>query len=246
MIKNLNKKIKILAIIPARGGSKRIPRKNIKNFAGQPIIKYSIDAAKESAIFDEIMVSTDDKEVSEISKSFGAEVPFFRSPENSNDTAGTAPVILEVLEEYKKLGREFDYVCCIYPTAVFVTGERLQKAKQILIDSNADSVVPVMRFGYPIQRALKIKKDGKVEMFWPENYSARSQDLEPAYHDCGQFYFFKVSSFLKQKLLFMKSTISLEVPESEAQDIDNEEDWKLAEIKFNLIKNAKKVYQRLP
>jgi pseudaminic acid cytidylyltransferase len=233
--------MKILAIIPARGGSKRIPRKNAKNFAGQPIIKYSINAAKESGVFDEIMVSTDDTEIAEIAKSLGAKVPFMRSVENSADKAATAPVLEEVIMEYKKLGQEFDYVCCIYPTAVFVTGERLQKAKQMLVGSGVDSVVPVMRFGYPIQRALKIKKDGRVEMFWPGNYNARSQDLEPAYHDCGQFYFLKVDSFLKQKILFMKSTMPLEVPESEAQDIDNEEDWKIAEIKFNLLKNEKKI-----
>ncbi len=234
--------MKILAIIPARGGSKRIPRKNIKNFVGQPIIKYSIDAAKESGIFDDIMVSTDDKEIAELSKSFGAKVPFFRSKENSNDMVFVAPVLEEVIVEYKKLGKEFDYVCCIFPTAVFVTSERLQKAKQMLVDSGADSVVPVMRFGFPIQRAFRIKKeDGMAEMFWPENYNVRSQDLEPAYHDCGQFYFFKVGSFLKQKTLFMKSTVPLEVPESEAQDIDNEEDWKMAEIKFKLLKKFKKI-----
>lgn len=232
--------MKILAIIPARGGSKRIPRKNIKNFAGHPIIKYSIDAAKKSGIFDEIMVSTDDQEIAEVSKSLGAKVPFLRSKENSTDKAGTPSVLEEALNEYKKLGKEFDYICCIYPTAVFVTGERLQKAKEMLIFNNADSLVPIMRFGHPIQRSFRIKKNGRVEMFWPENYTARSQDLEPAYHDCGQFYFLKVSSFLKHRVLFPKFTIHLEVPESEAQDIDNEEDWKIAEIKFKLLKNAKK------
>ncbi|MFA6405685.1 MAG: pseudaminic acid cytidylyltransferase [Candidatus Paceibacterota bacterium] len=232
--------MKILAIIPARGGSKRIPRKNIKSFLGQPIIKYSIDAAKESAIFDEIMVSTDDLEIEEVAKSSGAVVPFLRSKENSTDRSATAPVLEEVILEYKKLGKDFDYICCIYPTAIFVTGERLRLAKQMILDKDADAVIPVMRFGYPIQRALKIKEDGKVEMFWPENYSARSQDLGSAYHDCGQFYFLKVSNFLKQKVLFPKLSVPLEVPESEAQDIDNEEDWKLAEIKFNLLKNYKR------
>lgn len=229
--------MKILAVIPARGGSKRIPRKNIKEFAGQPIIKYSIDAALESEVFDEVMVSTDDKEIAEVAKSLGAKVPFFRSTENSTDMAMTAPVVLEVLEEYKKLSQEFDYVCCIYPTAVFVTGERLKKAKETLLEKNADSVVPVMKFGYPIQRALRIRKeDGGMEMFWPENYNKRSQDLEPAYHDCGQFYFANVTKFLEQGVLFCKFTVALQVPESEAQDIDNEEDWKMAEIKFKLLR----------
>ena len=233
--------MKILAIIPARGGSKRIPRKNIKIFAGQPIIKYSIDAAKESGLFDEIMVSTDDKEIAEISKSFGAKVPFMRSKENSTDMAMTASVLEEVVAEYKKRGKDFDYMCCIYPTAVFVTGERLREAKQMILEKSADAVIPVMKFGYPIQRALRTREDGGAVMFWPENYNTRSQDLEPAYHDCGQFYFVKVGSFLKQKVMFMEFTVPLEVPGSEAQDIDNEEDWKMAEIKFKLLKNAKKI-----
>jgi pseudaminic acid cytidylyltransferase len=239
MIKNPDKKIKILAIIPARGGSKRIPRKNIKDFAGQPIIKYSIDAAKESDIFDEIMVSTDDREIAKIAESFGIKVPFLRSKENSTDMAPTIPVLEEVVMEYKKLGKEFDFVCCIYPTAVFITGERLRLAKKIILDKKAEAVVPMMRFGHPIQRAFKIKDAEKVEMFWPENYNARSQDLEPAYHDCGQFYFLKTESLLEQKVLFPRLTIRIEVPGLEAQDIDNEEDWKIAEIKFELLKNAK-------
>ena len=237
MINNM----KILAIIPARGGSKRIPRKNIKNFAGQPIIKYSIDAAMESGIFDEIMVSTDDQEIAEVGKSFGAKVPFMRSKENSTDMAMTVPVIEEVIMEYKKLGREFDYVCCIYPTAVFVTGDRLCLAKQMILDKCAESVVPVMKFGYPIQRALKVSNDGRMAMFYPENHNVRSQDLEPTYHDCGQFYFLKTSSFLNQKVLYPEITFPLEVPESESQDIDSEEDWKMAEIKFNILKNAPKI-----
>lgn len=233
------RKMKILAIIPARGGSKRIPGKNIKNFAGQPIIKYSIDAALAAGIFDEVMVSTDDKNIAKTGESFGAKVPFLRSEKNSTDMAGTAPVIEEVIAEYKKLGREFDYFCCIYPTAVFITGERLKLAQKMILEKDADAVVSVMKFGYPIQRALRKEKDGRVAMFWPENYKARSQDLEPAYHDCGQFYFLKVDAFLNQKILFPKFTIPLEIPESEAQDIDTEEDWKIAETKFKLLKNFK-------
>lgn len=228
--------MKILAIIPARGGSKRIPRKNIKDFAGQPIIKYSIDAAKESGIFDEVMVSTDDNEIAEVSESFGAKVPFLRSKENSTDMTMTAPVLEEVINEYKKLGKEFDYICCIYPTALFVTSERLKAAYKIALETGAEAVFPIMKFGHPIQRALRIKKDGKAVMFWPENHDVRSQDLEPAYHDCGQFYFLKTGSLLEQKILFLKDTVPIIVPESEAQDIDNEEDWKLAEIKFKMLK----------
>jgi N-acylneuraminate cytidylyltransferase len=229
--------MKTIAIIPARGGSKRIPRKNIKNFAGQPIIKYSIDAALDAGCFDEVMVSTDDREIAEAVESFGAKVPFFRSAENSSDMAMTVPVLEEVLAEYKKLGREFDYVCCLYPTAPFVTAARLKEAYAKTLETGAEAVLPIMRFGYPIQRSLKLE-NGYAKMFWPENYSRRSQDLEPAYHDCGQFYMLKVSSLLEQKVLFPNHTVPIIVPESEAQDIDNEEDWKLAEIKFQIIKKG--------
>ncbi len=228
--------MKTIAIIPARGGSKRIPRKNIKDFAGQPIIKYSIDAALTSGCFDEVMVSTDDQEIAQVAQSFGAKVPFFRSKENSSDTAMTFPVLEEVVTEYKKRGMEFDYVCCIYPTAPFITPERLRTAKQTLINNNAEVVLPIMKFGYPIQRSLRIE-NGKVRMFWPENYNVRSQDLEPAYQDCGQFYFFKTKILFEPGMIYSKNTLPIIVPESEAQDIDNEEDWRIAEIKFKLIKH---------
>lgn len=230
--------MKCIAIIPARGGSKRIPRKNIKNFAGQPIIKYSIDAALQSGCFDEVMVSTDDQEIAEMAKSYGAKVPFMRSTENSMDMAMTIPVLEEVVYEYEKIGEKFDYVCCIYPTAPFVTAEKLIKAKEIILKNDVEAVVPVMKFSYPIQRALKIE-NGIVKMFWPENYNMRSQDLEAAYHDCGQFYFMKKESMIEQKRLFPNLTFPLEVPESEAQDIDNEEDWRIAEIKFKILKDLK-------
>lgn len=235
---NTKNNMKCIAIIPARGGSKRIPRKNIKNFAGQPIIKYSIDAALQSGCFDEVMVSTDDNEIAEIAKSYGAKVPFMRSLENSMDMAMTIPVLEEVINEYEKIGEKFDYVCCIYPTAPFVTAEKLIKAKEIILKNNIEAVVSVMKFSYPIQRALKIE-NGIAKMFWPKNYNMRSQDLEPAYHDCGQFYFMKKESMIDQKKLFPNLTFPLEVPESEAQDIDNEEDWRVAEIKFKILKDQK-------
>lgn len=227
--------MKIIAIIPARGGSKRIPRKNIKNFSGQPIIKYSIDAALSAGCFDEVMVSTDDFEIAEVAKSLGAKVPFMRSAENSTDMAMTIPVLEEVIDEYKKLGQDFDYLCCIYPTAPFITAERLEEAKKILLQNDAEAVVSVMKFSYPIQRALKFEKDGFAKMFWPENYECRSQDLEPAYHDCGQFYFMKTAAMFEQKKLFPRLMVPLEIPEFEAQDIDNEEDWKIAEFKFSFL-----------
>lgn len=223
--------MKTVAIITARGGSKRIPRKNIKPFLGHPIIKYSIDAAIQSNCFDEIMVSTDDKEIAEISQRLGAKIPFMRSDATSNDFATTPDVIEEVLVEYRKMGYEFGYACCIYPTAPFITPAKLKEGFNLLKEKGADSVLPVVRFSYPIQRALKIE-DGRLLMIWPENLNKRSQDLMPAYHDVGQFYWLKVESFLKERVLFGKHTVPLEVPESEVQDIDNEEDWKIAEMKY--------------
>jgi N-acylneuraminate cytidylyltransferase len=227
---------KTVAIIIARGGSKRIPRKNIKTFLGVPIIKYSIDAALKAACFDEIMVSTDDKEIVKIALSYGAKIPFFRSAAMSDDYAMTADVIEEVIMEYKKRGMEFGYLCCIYPTAPFITSTRLSAALKMLLTTGADCVLPVTRFSYPIQRALQIE-NSRVKMIWPENYNVRSQDLMPAYHDCGQFYCMKTKSLLEQKKLFAENTVPIEIPESEVQDIDNEEDWKIAEFKYKVLNN---------
>lgn len=223
-----------VTIITARGGSKRIPKKNIRLFLGQPIIKYSIKAAIDSHCFDEVMVSTDDKEIAEIAKVYGARVPFYRSEVTSGDYATTADVISEVLSEYKKSGVEFEYFCCIYPTAPFVTAEKLQKAMKILTESKVDSVFPVTRFDYPIQRGLKIE-DGFVRMFWPENLNRRSQDLIPAYHDAGQFYCMRTESFLAQNKLFAEKSVPLIIDEMEVQDIDDEEDWQVAELKYKII-----------
>lgn len=227
--------MKTIAIITARGGSKRIPRKNIKPFLGQPIIKYSIDVAMKAGCFDEVMVSTDDKEIAEISVKLGAKVPFLRSETASDDFATTSDAIYDVLTEYQKRGNKFEYCCCIYPTAPFISPERLMEGFETLKSNNADSVLPVVRFSYPIQRALKIE-DGRLLMIWPENLNKRSQDLMPAYHDAGQFYWLKVSSFIEQKKLFTDNTCTIEISESEVQDIDNEEDWKIAEIKYKLFK----------
>jgi pseudaminic acid cytidylyltransferase len=223
-----------LAIITARGGSKRIPRKNIKNFLGRPIIKYSIEAALQAGFFTEVMVSTDDKEIAELALSLGAKVPFMRSNESSNDFATTADVITEVLEIYEKAGQHFDYACCIYPTAPFVTYFKLQQAYKMLIEKNAETVVPVVSYGFPILRSLKME-NGLIKMNWPEHISTRSQDLAPAYHDCGQFYFMQTDLFLKNKKLFSDNTIGYEMPESEVQDIDTEEDWIVAEIKYSFL-----------
>ncbi|MDC0296159.1 pseudaminic acid cytidylyltransferase [Akkermansiaceae bacterium] len=229
---------KKLAIITARGGSKRIPRKNIKPFNGFPIIKYSIEAALSSNEFDEVMVSTDDQEISEIAQKYGATVPFFRSAKNSDDHSGTAEVIEEVILDYKNKNKIFDYVCCIYPTAPFVSSLIIKEAMNKLVSLDADCVLPVVRYSYPIQRSLKIE-NGFGKMIWPENYFARSQDLSPTFHDSGQFYCLKVESLLEQKKLFAEKTIPIEISELEMQDIDNEVDWTLAELKYKLIHKKK-------
>jgi N-acylneuraminate cytidylyltransferase len=224
-----------VAIITARGGSKRIPRKNIKDFLGFPIIKYSIDAALKAECFNEVIVSTDNREIADIAISFGAKVPFLRSAATSNDHADTVSVLKEVILEYRKRGTDFKYLCGIYPTAPFITAEKLKRAMALLMESGAGSVLPITRFSYSIQRALMIER-GKVKMIHPENYFARSQDLVPAYHDCGQFYCLETESMFRESKYCMENTLPFELPESEVQDIDNEEDWKIAEIKYKIMK----------
>jgi pseudaminic acid cytidylyltransferase len=226
---------KCLAIIPARGGSKRIPYKNVKFFCGQPIIKYSIDAALQSRCFDTVMVSTDARDIANVALENGAQVPFFRSEKNSNDYAMLSDVIEEVLLEYKKIGKEFNFFCCILATAPFISSIKILNTFELLRKSGADSVVPVVRFGYPIQRGLKIE-NGTLKMIWPENMHVRSQDLMPAYHDVGQFYWMRVGSFLEQKKIFAENTVAFEIPETEVQDIDTVQDWEIAEMKYQLLK----------
>lgn len=225
-----------VAIIPARGGSKRIHQKNIRPFLGIPIIKYSIDSALLSTCFTEVMVSTDDPIVAELARSYGAEVPFLRSEAASDDQATLADVIAEVMENYEKNDRWFDYFCCLLPTAPFVTGQRLCEGFELLKKMRADAVVPVVRFSYPIQRALKVE-DGRIEMIWPENRNTRSQDLETAYHDSGQFYWVKTASFQKQRQLIAERTSPMVIPEWEVQDIDTEDDWVMAEIKYQILQS---------
>lgn len=224
-----------LAIIPARGGSKRIPRKNIRPFCGKPILAYSIQAALGSGLFDEVMVSTDDPEIAAIAKEYGASVPFFRSAQTANDFATTADVLLEVLEQYRLAGRSFDNLCCLYPTAPLVTADKLRTAFQLLHENQADALVPVVEFSYTPFRGL-ILQDGRLQMKWPENLSVRSQDLERLYHDSGQFYVVRTEAFLQEKTLFCRDTIPMVLSDLEVQDIDNEVDWELAEIKHELLK----------
>ena len=230
---------KSIAIIPARGGSKRIPKKNIKDFLGRPIIAYSIIAALKSKLFDEVMVSTDDMQIAGISKSLGAKVPFMRSKENSNDYAGTLDVILEVLDKYKENGNIFDYCCCIYPTAPFITPEKLKESFELFKVKDYDSLFSVVKYSYPIQRSYKFVND-KISMVWPENYSKRSQDLEPLYHDAGQFYWLKEDIFIKKRQIYTDNSGAIVLSDLKVQDVDNEEDWKLAEMKFKLLKESEK------
>lgn len=224
-----------IAIITARGGSKRIPHKNRKEFCGKPIIEYSIEAAKQAGIFDTVIVSTDDNKIAEIAKNAGAEVPFMRSEETSNDYATTADVLMEVLEKYKERGIRYENACCIYPTAPFVTGYKLRQAMEMLVKEKKDSVMPVVPFSFPPLRGMVIN-DGKLEYKWQEYAMKRSQDLEEIYHDCGQFYVFRVETFEKEKKLVTDNTAGMIISELEVQDIDNETDWQLAEMKYRLLK----------
>ena len=224
---------KRIAIITARGGSKRIPKKNIKEFCGKPIIIYSIEAAITSGLFDEVMVSTDDVAIADIARGAGAKVPFLRSGENASDFATTADVIMEVLDEYSKLGKDFDIATCIYPTAPFISADTLGKAISILENAECESVLPIVAFSFPPQRGLVIKED-RCHPKYPENMEKRSQDLEKMYHDAGQFYVLRVTSFSKKKKLVMDNTYPLILSEMQVQDIDTEEDWKIAELKYRL------------
>ncbi len=226
--------MKAIAIIPARGGSKRIPKKNIKSFLGKPIISYPIEAALKSKLFNEIMVSTDDEEIAGISKKFGASVPFLRSTKNSDDFATTVDVLLEVIEEYKKNGKVFDYVCCIYPTSPFISSEKLNHSFKFLIEKKADSLIPIVRFSHPIQRALRIENDN-LQYIYPENRNKRSQELELTYHDAGQFYWIKTDILINQSSLVTDNSIAYEISELEVQDIDSETDWKIAEMKYQIL-----------
>lgn len=256
-----------IAIITARGGSKRIPRKNIKEFCGKPIICYSIEAALESGVFDTVMVSTDDEEIAQIAKEAGAEVPFFRSEATSNDYAGTADVLKEVIDTYADMGQTFDYGCCIYPTAPFVTGKKLKDAMDLLVNQKtsvlpsidrkqqtkpddlleqqvdfansmpvvATTVMPVVAYSFPPQRSVRIGQDGYLEKLDPVKYEMRSQDLEPIYHDAGQFYGFDIKAFQTTGQLIGDKVLPIVVSELEVQDIDNFEDWTIAEMKYRMM-----------
>ena len=223
-----------ICIIPARGGSKRIPRKNIKEFLGKPIIAYSIEAAINSRLFDEVMVSTDDKEIAEIALKYGATVPFLRSQKTSNDFATIFEVIKEVLSNYKKMGKNYECLCCLFATSPFVTPLKLNKAFDKMKAENKSSVFPVIKYSYPIQRSLIIENK-KIKFREPKFINHRSQDLKDFYHDSGQFYFITSEKFSQSTSFVNEDTSAYIINTMEAQDIDNEIDWRLAELKYVLF-----------
>lgn len=221
-----------IAIIPARGGSKRIPRKNIKEFSGKPMIAYSIEASINSGCFDKVIVSTDDAEIAEIALKFGAEIPFVRPANIADDYATTLDVIQHAVEFTKLQGWGVKNVCCVYATAPFLQPEFIRKGLQELVKNNVDYVFSATSFPFPIQRAIKINAEQRVEMFQPQHLNTRSQDLEEAYHDAGQFYWGTVSAFLKGKPFFSPNSKAILLPRKRVQDIDTPEDWELAEALF--------------
>lgn len=224
-----------IAIITARGGSKRIPKKNIKEFCGKPVIAYSIEAAILSGIFDEIMVSTDSEEIADVARTYGAKVPFMRSEKTASDFATTRDVLMEVLSEYEKREKLFDDMTCLYPTAPFVTAQKLRDAIKLLKETNSSLLIPVVRFPYPPQRAYVIR-EGRLSLKWEEYRYTRSQDLETFYHEAGQFYCYNVKDYLEARGEIKDNIIPFILPESEVQDIDTEEDWKMAELKFHMMR----------
>lgn len=223
--------MKNLCIIPARGGSKRIPRKNVKPFMGKPILAYSIENAFATGLFDEVMVSTDDPEIMEVAKQYGASVPFVRTEKTANDFAPLADVLHEVVDMYAEQGKTFDNMCCILATCPLVKVSYISEAYQKLINSDFISVYPVVQFSYPILRSLRMGDNGEVSMNWPEYAKTRSQDLAPAYHDSGTFYWHKVDAWMSGK----RKGGGIVMAEDLVQDIDTEEDWRMAELKYQLM-----------
>lgn len=226
-----------LAIIPARGGSKRIPKKNIKLFLGKPIIAYTIEVALNSGLFDEVMVSTDDREIAIIAEDYGAKVPFFRSDKTSDDFATTADVLSEVIMQYDTIGIHFQNICCIYPTAPLINSNQLRDGFELLEKRNFDSILPVVPYSYPIWRSIHIDKLGNATYIWPKYAISRSQDLETAFHDAGQWYWIKIDQFIRTKSIIMNKTGTIKLTDLDVQDIDTITDWKLAELKYKLKYN---------
>lgn len=227
-----------LAIIPARGGSKRIPRKNIKAFCGKPMIAWSVEAALASGCFDQVIVSTDDEEIAAVAQKYGADAPFMRPAELSDDHTGTLPVVRHAIEWCKARGTLLDQVCCLYATAPFVRGEDIQRGLGVLEQTGADYAFSVTSYAFPIQRAIRITEAERVEMFHPEHFNTRSQDLEEAYHDAGQFYWGLASAWSEGKVIFSQTSAPVILPRHRVQDIDTPEDWLRAEWMFKAMQHA--------
>lgn len=227
-----------VAVIPARGGSKRIPRKNIKEFCGKPMIAWSIDASLESGLFDRIIVSTDDQEIATIAESFGAEVPFMRPKEISDDHTGTSVVIAHAIDWLRQQGMNPDPVCCIHATAPFISADDLKRGFKLLQESGADFAFSVTSYAFPIQRAIRLTSGSRLEMFQPEHFTTRSQDLEQAYHDAGQFYWGKADAWCSGEPIFGQNSAPVVIQRSRVQDIDTPEDWERAELMFHALKDS--------
>ena len=228
--------MKSVAIIPARGGSKRVPRKNIKLFAGKPIIAYSIEAAIASKLFDKIIVSTDDEEIAAVAESYGAEIPFMRPKSLSDDHTGSNDVLKHAIKWLQENDCPFEYVCCLYATAPFIQVEYLKEGFDKLVTSEKSYAFSVTSFPFPIQRAIKIRIDGSIKAFNTEHIYTRSQDLEEAYHDAGQFYWGRAEAFLNDTVVFSKESVAVILPRYLVQDIDTAEDWYRAELMYHVWK----------
>jgi N-acylneuraminate cytidylyltransferase len=221
-----------ICIIPARGGSKRIPRKNIREFYGKPMIAWSIEVAKKSGLFDRVVVSTDDQEIAEIAKSYGAEVPFLRTPELADDFTGTIPVVADAIRRLRLLGHNDSEICCIYPTAPFITVHDLRDGFERLKTGHWSFIFSATTYSFPIFRSFQKRESGGLEMVFPEHFNTRSQDLVEAYHDAGQFYWGTAEAWLTETVIFGSNSTLVEIPRWRVQDIDNEEDWVSAEQIF--------------
>lgn len=233
---NLNKEVKnTVAIIPARGASKRILGKNSRDFCGKPMLAYSIEAALASQLFSEVMVSTDSRQIAQLAVSYGAKVPFMRSEETAGDYATIAEVMMEVLGEYEKRGRTFDVFACIYATAPFVTAEKLRMAMDLLQKEDCYGVLPVVRFSFPPQRAYEITEGNELRYLWEAHSESRSQDLEPLYHDAGQFSFYRVQKYMQDHGKVREKIAPFVLSEMEVQDIDEECDWQMAKLKYQFM-----------
>jgi len=221
-----------LAVIPARGGSKRIPRKNIKEFCGKPMIAWSIEAVLKSGLFDRVIVSTDDPEIAAVAVSLGVEIPFVRPAELSDDHTGTSEVIAHAIKWIRQQGFDPDHVCCIYATAPFISSDDLYRGFKLMRENSADFAFSITSYPFPIQRAIRLRGGRKIEMFYPEYYETRSQDLEEAYHDAGQFYWGKASAWCTDTNIYGSNSVPVIIPRTRVQDIDTEEDWEKAEQIF--------------